>query len=150
MPQLSDTWIGFFREFLATFQGSINITDAWILNLQRVNYSFIMDDVLDKHPINKPPQQKKGKQIKEKQQINDTEVKHVNMCRLYPKVMFLSDITNPYGTKLLYRYLTPGFQNDSKWNWPDPPPPIYGEHGDVSSIYYMTPKLSIPIKQSAT
>ena len=83
LPHLESNWITSMRDYLATVNGSLELREPLIPQLQREQDSFIMDHVIA-HGRFKPAQ-----------------IKAINWCRLYLGVVTVSDIATAAGTHLI-------------------------------------------------
>ena len=82
LPHLEGIWIPSVREYLGEIQGSMQIAGTHIQPLERHGDQYIMDLVLASD------------------QFKPVEVKFVNYCRLYLRVLTISDLCNASGTHL--------------------------------------------------
>jgi len=99
------TWLTHTIQFMQDNDITISITDAWVPPLQREKDAHIID-LVTRHPF------------------STTELKHINQCRLYLQVIYLSDIFTFNGKQLeqwVWKQHIP--HRTSKWTWPQIAPP---------------------------
>ena len=82
LPHWESNWLKSMREYLHTIKADIDLDNACIPSLQREGDEFIMDVVLDSGNF-KPAQ-----------------IKMINYCRLYLRVITVADISNANGTAI--------------------------------------------------
>jgi hypothetical protein len=83
LPHFESNWLASLRQYLQDVGGHLELDQPFVPALQRTQDQFIMDIVL---------QSKKFK---------PGEVRQVNYCRLYLRVLTLADISNANGTYIL-------------------------------------------------
>ena len=93
-------WITTIRDFLKTFDGSIEFPEAWKPTAQR-QYDTIIMDKLNQTTTSK------------------TTLSRINACRLYLRVSTIADITDPTGTYIEEQFITGDcYPCESKLLWP--------------------------------
>ena len=101
LPHLESTWLAGLREYLHAVGGTLELDHNYVAPLQREHDQLIMDIVLQSNKFQ--PQQ----------------IRFVNYCRLYLRVLTLSDISNANGTQLLdgiYRGHASSIKTNTSWN----------------------------------
>ena len=100
LKYLPPTWILTLRDFLKTFNGSIEFPEAWLPHPQRQHDSIIMDRI---HTTTK----------------SKTTLSRINACRLYMRVLTVADITDPTGQYIEQKFITGDcYPCASKLLWP--------------------------------
>ena len=108
---LEGTWLSSTRTFLASINGSIQITDMYCPTSTIANDVSIMDS------INQVPK------------LGRKRIMHLNFCRLHLQVHFLSEITNVNGTHLVSGF----WSGDSPTLRPYPPRHRYPRQASPSA-----------------
>ena len=111
---LEGTWLSSTRDFLATIDGSIQISDLYCPTSTVENDVSIMDS------INQLPK------------LGRKRIMYLNFCRLYLQVHFLSEITNINGTHLASGFWT----GDSSTLRPYPPRHRYPRQASPSALVW--------------
>jgi hypothetical protein len=86
------------RSGLADLQGSIQCIENFIVPIAREGDTYIMDAICESKKFTK------------------NEVRQINACRLYLKVLLTSDISTPCGTYIAHKYYRGSIED--KQNWP--------------------------------
>ena len=82
LPQLDPmVWIPAIRDFLNKINGSLEMAETFVPDLQRENDCFLMDDVVSGS-------------------YRPTEIKYISACRLYLGVTLMSDIATADGNEI--------------------------------------------------
>ena len=97
-------WFFHLREQLKEMNGVVWIEHQWTPSLQR-EYDVSIMEALSHYPISKPDRMR------------------INFCRLYARVITISDITNMRGTAIQAGCLTSSFRSNSTRHWPNLPKP---------------------------
>ena len=98
---LTKTWLTSVRQFLLQCDGKIIFTKEWTPCIQREHDTFIMPELA-------------------KYTDNENKLHQLNRCRMYLKVITLSDITNSTG-KALCKYAQKGEEHPDRFStkhWP--------------------------------
>ena len=101
LPHLESTWLTSLRQFLHAVGGTLELDHRYIPPLQRERDQHIMDVVLQSNKFQ--PQQ----------------IRFVNYCRLYLRVITVSDISNANGTDILtgmYQGQVTSINTNTSWN----------------------------------
>ena len=107
---IEDCWVMGLRDFLSTYQFSLEFTKSSLPSLQSEGDQYLMEA------------------FSTSQEYTATQLQQLNACRMYLKVTRLSDITNGDGTKLLKSCLfgiteQPHHLSEGKWPRQGRPPP---------------------------
>jgi exonuclease III len=81
-PHLEGLWIPQIRKFLHSIEGSLQIADLKIQPLQRQDDYYIMDAVISSR------------------RFSASEISRINYCRLFLKILSVSDMATATGTRL--------------------------------------------------
>ena len=104
LPYLPDSWITGIRNFLAKIDGTIEISDTWVPAFPRIGDRCIMDDIL-------------------KLGFSESQLEKINLCRLYARVYFASDLCD-INSRIIQSDLLFGKRKQrTRWLWPDLPLP---------------------------
>ena len=102
LPHLESQWLKSLRKFLQDIRGWLEIGTSTVPELQREHDSFIMDAVLAEGAGFKPAQ-----------------IRMVNYCRMYLRVITVADISNAAGTHIdsdVYHGEASAINNNSRWH----------------------------------
>ena len=87
LPHVPKSWLSHLRNFLASFNGSLTIADAWTPTPARAQDVCLMDSLLQYEGTRTP---------------TSAEITQFNACRIYVKAMYLSCLTSlPAGLLIL-------------------------------------------------
>lgn len=104
LDYINQTWITHLRGFMAEIDTSILIPDAWYPKLKQEDDQYIILAVLDL-------------------KLGESDMYHINSCRIYLKVITLADRVNEAGTKIESWALHGMRCNESSLSWPCQPRP---------------------------
>ncbi len=98
VPHLECKWMESMRSGLAALQGSIQCIENFIVPIAQEGDTYIMDAICESKKFTK------------------NEVRQINACSLYLKVLLTPDISTPCGTCIANKY--DGGSIKDKQNWP--------------------------------
>ena len=87
LPHLEAAWLSSLRQYLHTVQGTLELDTSFLTPPQRQGDAFLMDVAIQS-----------GK-------FKPTKLRRLNYCRLYLKVLLVSDVSNANGTALDFNLL---------------------------------------------
>ena len=101
-PHFKSNWISSVRIYLGAIDGTLELKDTFIPQLQRESDRFIMDLVLDFG------------------QFKPHQIRMINYCRLFLRVVTVSDIANATGTAIdkgMYQGKASSRIDNENWNY---------------------------------
>ena len=98
VPHFDCKWFASIRTGLTDIEGSIEISESFVVPKVREGDDYIMDAICDSKRFSK------------------TQLRKINACRLYLKVTLLSDITTPSSHTIEKHYYQG--RKDLRTNWP--------------------------------